>query len=158
MVLFKAKKLNLLIMDYNFHFLEDNKFQYLRGTRILSILGFDKTKSEPDAVGGFFSTLSLEYYPQFFNDILNRGGYYRYEMSFFYGPLEDEGEITKENEVCIRTYMDIAKISVEDFEELALILAHKAIEAVAWFNLKELGYVDQQWIDDIKNWIKAKEK
>lgn len=140
---------------YYINIIDDHKYKIWGGSKILDIGNLDTNAY--NLMIGFFTHLKFQEYGKFFNDTLKKGGYYHGEMHFFYGPFAEEDISLTENEVLIKTMIDIGKIPIVEFEATALYLAQKALEAATKFNLKDLGHIDQQWIDDIKNWIRIKE-
>jgi hypothetical protein len=142
-------------MNYYVEVLDIQDYEKRAGYSILRI--GSEVDDEYSPILSFFASLSFRDYAEFLDNTTKGWGAYRNEMHFLYGPFNEEGLILEDGEVFIKTVIDTEITSIATFEEIALDLAHKALEAVTWFNLKELGHVDQQWIDDIKNWIRIKE-
>lgn len=101
--------------------------------------------------------------PQFLEDAINLQERSTRYGGFFKGPWYEEEDYKdpaldiKADEIQISAGMDYGKsteiIKTDLFYEICLYYAHKALEAVAWFNLLEKKAVDQAWVDRIKNWI-----
>lgn len=126
------------------------------GPSIVSLYLDGEFIDEPSTLAAFYGTLKLIDYPKFFNDTNSSLGSYAPEMSFYSGPLNEDGFVLAENQVTIWYFSFNEIIDKQDFHSLNLQLAHKALEAVAWFDLLERGLVDKAWIASIKNWLIAK--
>lgn len=112
------------------------------------------------------SYLTLAQIPQFLEDAIILQEKSTYYGGFFKGPCYEEEDYKdpaldiKADEIQISAGMDFQHkeiIKTDLFYEICLYYAHKALEAVAWFNLLEKKVVDQAWIDRIKNWIMTHE-
>jgi len=128
---------------------EAEKFRYSNGG-LVRIKKEGHNEHDVEAVMGLFSGLRRKDYPTFLEECTNRWGHYVGEMGFEKGPVDEEGVIIKEGEVLIVTYVSEKTISVSDFHKLSYEFGNKALEAVEFFNLKEKGLVDDNWISRIQ--------
>lgn len=84
----------------------------------------------------------------------NRDFFKRYYLGPTNPDLLETDNLLNENEVEITNYLqESIIITKKDFYYSTLILAHKALEAVTWFDLIEKGIVDKQWVSEVKQWI-----
>ncbi len=149
---------NNLIIEYRIVFTDQQNLMYEEEHCQLRLLIREQFRSPICAV---LSYLTLIQIPQFLEDAINLPERSTRYGGFFKGPWYEEryNEPTfdvKEDEVEISAGMDHGDkeiIKTDLFYEICLYYAHKALEAVAWFNLLEKKVVDQAWIDRIKNWI-----
>jgi hypothetical protein len=144
-------------MMYKIELISKARFISVGGRKLIEICRINDPNGEEDSALGFYDNLKTFEYPKFLKDTLIGMGAYSAETSFYIGPDDEDGYIVKEDEVHFWGDRTEIIIPLEEFEKLNLQLAHKSLEAVNYFNLEELGYVDQQWIDDIKGWITKKE-
>jgi len=106
-----------------------------------------------DAIVAFFCSVKLEDYPRFIRDIIDGWCRGYQEMSFQYGPSDEEGTIIGEDEALFGTMFSLTYISKRDLFKLTLEFAQKALEAVEHFNLYNRKLVSLEWIAEIKSMI-----
>jgi hypothetical protein len=100
---------------------------------------------------GYVAAKKIEDIPAFLQNVIEEKGQNYNSSGFWFGPVTEGDKVWVEAGMVEVYVMDVTTlISFDDFIELSLQLANKALEAVEDFQLKEKGLVDDRWIDGIK--------
>ena len=112
-----------------------------------------------------FGNLSIEDVPEFLDAVINSNEWgYRFG-GFYKGPIFEERESPDEEDLDIKAdevwttdggsnpIQLHEKIKLDVFFRITIDYAHKCLEAVTWYGLKEKGIVTDEWIETVKNWI-----
>jgi hypothetical protein len=102
------------------------------------------------------TSIKIDKYPDFLQNMTQEKDYSGMEYSWIlFGEVRnDENEIfVPKNKVGFAIFEDITLIDKKDFFGICLNFAEKAIEAVDLLKLKEKQFVDNCWIEKIKDLI-----
>jgi hypothetical protein len=111
----------------------------------------------------FLSGLALKQIPELLNSIVKENsksglGITR-ENLFIKGPYFDSDGplIIDKNQIYLFSYDGGEIVEFNKYLGIVLNYAHKALEAVVWYDLLEKGVVDEMWVSDVKQWITENE-
>lgn len=140
--------------EYSISVLADDK-RLKTFNRIFAISRVDGKQIDFNLEGiGFIPSLKVQDIPVFLSETIEEGSM-SYEYSgFCFGPIT-EGEQVWLNAGLVEIYVmkDKTVLPTKDFFELGLEIAHRALEAVATLQLKERGFIDENWIERISESI-----
>ena len=135
---------------YKISFIEHHEAELNNYTRLIHI------RSESyDPVAAFYSELKMKNWKKFLYDSLTSldGAYEPNGIRWEKGPVNEEGFVIQEDEICFIGFSGEKSIKKDKFHSLNLHYAHKCLEAVTWFNLIEKELITQDWVEDIRKWI-----
>ena len=100
---------------------------------------------------GLIPSVEIKNIPDYLYSMIEEKSFHREESGIFFGPITEGNEIIVEKGSVDVHIMDTSTIiSKKEFFEILLQMAHKALEAVDVFQLKEKRLVDHWWIDRVK--------
>lgn len=117
---------------------------------------------DDDAINGFFTAITIEEYPEFFETCLRSGGSGNYNgiAGFARGPQPAEIDwptsvpALPDNQVTLGgQYFGGAIIPVNEFLEIALCLAREVLKAAEERKLMEREVVNEAWVKSIQSSI-----
>lgn len=113
-----------------------------------------------------FNNLPMERVPSFLNAAINSNEWVYVFGGFYKGPIFEKRERPDEEDLDIKAdevhitdggsnpiQLPYEEIKLDVFYQITIDYAHKCLEAVTWYGLKEKGIVTDEWIETVKNWI-----